>query len=577
MPRKSKYNDSDIIQASQNPLRITNKRVWKIAKYVRLSREDGDEKDESNSVTSQNKILDELVMDFARSSSDEYVVYDTYVDDGYSGTDFNRPDFQRLLKDMKDGNINMVITKDLSRLGRNYIEVGNYIEQIFPLFNIRFVTKAEGIDSFYNPSSVNSIIVPFKNLINDEYCRDASNKIILANNARKRNGQYLGSFPIYGYKKDPDDKYKLIIDEEAAETVRKIYSLFLEGKGKMTITKMLNDEGILNPTAYKQKVLKQNYVNASNIADNSLWSDSTISRILQNEMYAGTLIQGTKRMVSYKIHKLVDVPKDEWIIVKNNHEPIIDMETFKKVQDIMSRDTRIKNDGSGEVSLFAGYIRCADCKRAMNKKATNNKLKTYHYYVCNTYRKKSKGACTKHTIRSDYLEELVLESIKLQIKLATEMEVLINKINKSEKRNIYNNNIERMIKAKMNDLEKNKKLKKSLYEDWKLGDITREEYLEYKNSYEKEITTIEDNIKCLEEEKEKYKEQVLGDNNWIENLKTKKNITKLTREIVIELIDCIYVHEGGDITIKFKFADEYERMIEYIKTNEELTLEIRAV
>ena len=161
------------------------------------SKEDGDDKDESNSVVSQDKILDDLIMDLAQSCEDEFVVYDTYVDDGFSGTDFNRPSFQKLLRDMKDNYINMIVTKDLSRLGRNYIEVGNYIEQIFPLFNIRFVTKAEDIDSYSKPTSVNSILVPFKNLINDEYCRDISNKIILANNSRKKNGQYLGSFPIY--------------------------------------------------------------------------------------------------------------------------------------------------------------------------------------------------------------------------------------------------------------------------------------------------------------------------------------------------------------------------------------------
>lgn len=584
MPRKSKYDEqnlnyqsSAIFPKMKNPFPPQNKKIWYIAKYIRLSREDGDDTDESNSVVSQDKILDDFIRELAQNSNDEYVVYDTYIDDGYSGTDFNRPDFQRLLRDMKDGHINMIITKDLSRLGRNYIEVGNYIEQIFPLFNIRFATKSEDIDSFYKPKSVNSIMVPFKNLINDEYCRDISNKIILANTARKKNGQYLGSFPIYGYKKDPEDKYKLIIDEEAAEVVRLIYKLFLEGKGRVTITKILNDKGIVNPTTYKQRVLKQKYINASNMKGNTLWSDSTVARILRNRMYTGTLIQGTKKMLNYKVHKLVNVPEEDWIVVENNHEAIIDKETFEKVQDIIARDTRIKGDGTGEVSLFAGYIRCADCKRAMNKKSTNNKLKTYYYYVCNTYRKKSKQICTKHTIRSDYLEKVVLESIKLQINLAIEMEKVIKKINKSEKRNLANSNLEKMINSKQNELEKYKKLKKSVYEDWKLGDISREDYLEYKSSYEKEIENIEMNIKYLEDEKIKYKEQILGDNDWIENLKKKKNITKLTRDIVIELIDCIYVHEKGEVTIKFKFADEYERMLEYIKMNEELTLEPRAI
>ncbi len=581
MSRKSKYENSDykngVDSFNRNTFLSNNRKIWRVAKYIRLSREDGDDKDESNSVTSQNKILDELLKDFIQNSNDEYVVYDTYVDDGFSGTDFNRPDFQRLLRAIKDGQVNMIVTKDLSRLGRNYIEVGNYIEQIFPLFNVRFVTKAEDIDSFYKPTSVNSIMVPFKNLMNDEYCRDISNKIILANNARKRNGQYLGSFPTYGYRKDPNDKYKLIIDEESAEIVRLIFKSFLNGMGRVTITKMLNDRGILNPTAYKQQVLKQNYVNSYNKEGNSLWCDTTVSRILRNEMYTGKLIQGTKKMLSYKVHKQVDVPKEDWIVIEDNHEAIIDKDTFYKVQDILSRDTRIKGDGSGEVSLFAGHIKCADCKRAMNKKSTNNKYKTYYYYVCNTYRKKSISTCTKHTIKSDYLEKVVLESINKQIDLCIELEKILKRINKSEKRNLANYNLERMINSKQDELEKYKKLKKSAYEDWKLGEITREEYQEYKNSYENEILNIENNIQYLEEEKQKYKEQVAGENSWIENLKKRRNLTKLTREIVIELIDCVYIHENGDVTIKFKFADECERMMEYIKVNEELLHEPKAI
>ena len=187
--RKSKYQ-----QDYQSNKRA--RKTWVVAKYIRLSKEDEDIKDESNSVTSQNTILDEFV-EINQNDNEEFVVYDTYVDDGYSGTDFDRPDFQRLLEDMKAGKFNTIIIKDLSRLGRNYIEAGNFIEQIFPLFKIRFISISEDIDSVKKPTSVNNVLVPFKNLMNDEYCRDISTKILMANNARKRNGQYLGSFPIY--------------------------------------------------------------------------------------------------------------------------------------------------------------------------------------------------------------------------------------------------------------------------------------------------------------------------------------------------------------------------------------------
>ena len=567
MARKSKYQNSDEQQEKRY------KKKWIFAKYIRLSKEDEEIKDESNSVISQNKILDEYISR-NQNLDEEYVVYDTYVDDGYSGTDFDRPDFQRLLEDMKAGKFNTIIIKDLSRLGRNYIEAGNYIEQIFPLFKIRFVSISEDIDSYRKPTSVNNVLVPFKNLMNDEYCRDISNKILLANNARKRSGQYLGSFPLYGYIKDPKDKYKLIVDDYPASVIRLIFQKFIEGKGKSVIAKELNDMGVLSPTGYKQTVLKNKYVNASNYTGQYIWSGSTISNILKNEMYLSHLIQGKKRMVSYKIHKQIDVPKEEWIVVKNTHEPIIDEETFNKAQDIMSRDTRIKNDGTGKVSKFAGYIKCADCKRAMQKKNTNNKYQTYYYYVCSTYRKISNAKCTKHTIRTDKLEKAVLKAIQIQIDLVIEKEQILNEINKTSHRNLINSGLEQRADVKKKEKEKYIALKKSLYEDWKMGYITQEEYLEYKSSYDNDILKCDENLMILEQERKKYSEQISGDNEWIQKFKAKQNITELTREVITEFIDCIYVHEGGNVTVKFKFQDEYERILEYIKENETKNLKV---
>ena len=212
MARKSKYSSNENIE---------NKKLWSVAEYIRLSQEDsdnGNEKQESNSVTSQKTILNEYI-----EEHDDLIVYDTYIDDGFTGTDFNRPSFQRLLEDMRNGNINCVIVKDLSRLGRNYIEVGNYIEQVFPLFNIRFIAINDGVDSFKNPASTNTILVPFKNLINDEYARDTSIKIKSSLDGKKKKGEFIGAFTSYGYLKDPKNKNRLIIDEVAAEIVKKIY------------------------------------------------------------------------------------------------------------------------------------------------------------------------------------------------------------------------------------------------------------------------------------------------------------------------------------------------------------------
>ena len=563
MPRKSKY---------QKDVSTTDSLVWKVALYIRLSREDEEDKIESNSVTNQRALLQEYL-----KNKNEFVIYDIYIDDGYSGTDFNRPNFQRLLNDMKDNKFNTIIVKDLSRLGRNYIEVGNYIEQIFPLFKIRFISINDMIDSYKDPASINNVIVPFKNLMNDEYCRDISMKIRSAFNTKKRNGDFVGAWAPYGYIKDPKNKYHLIIDEESSQTVKLIFKWALEGKGRNTIAKELNKMGILNPTGYKQKILNLNYTNlsATSFGNDYAWTNTTISQILKNRVYVGDMVQCKERVVSYKIHKIVKNPKEDWIIVENTHEPIVDRDTFNKIQDLLfSRDNRVEKNG--ELSKFAGHIRCADCKRAMNKKTLSNKNRNrdYWYYICSTYRNKSKDLCTKHSIRNDKLEEAVLEAIKLQISLVIEMEEILKEINKSKTVSLRNNNIENNIKRQELELEKNKKLKKSSYEDWKLGVITQEEYIEYSESYTKAINEIEENLKYLYEEKQNYKNQVQSDNSWITVFKKNKNITELTKEIIDELINCIYVHEGTKITIDFRFKDEYENALNYIKENEELSQNI---
>lgn len=563
MPRKSKY---------QNDVSTMNSLVWKVALYIRLSKEDDEDKIESNSVTNQRALLQDYL-----KNKNEFVIYDIYIDDGYSGTDFNRPNFQRLLNDMKDNKFNTIIVKDLSRLGRNYIEVGNYIEQIFPLFKIRFISINDMIDSYKDPASVNNVIVPFKNLMNDEYCRDISMKIRSAFNTKKRNGDFVGAWAPYGYVKDPKNKYHLIIDEESAQTVKLIFKWALEGKGRNTIAKELNQMGVLNPTGYKQKVLNLNYANlsATSYGSDYAWTNTTISQILKNRVYVGDMVQCKERVISYKIHKIIKNPKEDWIIVENTHEPIIDRDTFNKIQDLLfSRDSRVEKNG--ELSKFAGHIRCADCKRAMNKKtlSSKNRNRDYWYYVCSTYRNKSKNLCTKHSIRNDKLEEAVLEAIKLQVSLVIEMEEILKEINKSRTVSLRNDNIENNIKRQESELEKNKKLKKLSYEDWKLGVITQKEYIEYSESYTKKINEIEETLKYLYEEKQKYKTQVQSDNSWIDIFKKNKNITELTKEIIDELINCIYIHEGAKITIDFRFKDEYVNALNYIKENEELSQNI---
>ena len=568
MARKSKYSSNE---------NISSKKIWSVALYIRLSQQDednGQDKHESNSVTSQKTLLNDFV-----EENDDLIVYDTYVDDGFSGTDFDRPSFQRLLEDMKNEKINCIIVKDLSRLGRNHYEAGNYIEKVFPLFNIRFIAINDFIDSFKNPESVNTILLPFKNLINDEYARDVSIKIRSSLNGKKKKGEFVGSFPSYGYVKDEKDKHKLIIDEVAADIVKKIFDWHVNlGLGKIAICHKLNDLGILNPTGHKKIELGQNYENCGMIDNTYTWTPSTVRNILKNEVYIGNTVQGKRRAKSYKIHKIENVPEEEWVRVESTHEPIIDKETFEKAQELSRRDTKVSQK-TKELSIWAGFLKCADCKRAMNKKSSTNKSGSrYEYYICSTYRKKSNKLCTKHTIKEELLEKAVIQAINLHIDLLTNIEQMIKQINQSSFQNLKNENIENMIKAKQIEISKISNFKRTLYEDWKNEDITREEYLEYKRKYENDIERLKQNIESLAIEKQKYETQNTTNNEWIAKFQEKKNITELTRDIMMELIDCIYVQENGNITIKFKFEDEFKRCQDYIENNKSmLDLNVKVV
>ena len=546
--RKSKYSS----ETSNNLIT----KIWSVALYIRLSQEDNDtgvDKQESNSITSQKTLLNEFV-----EEHDDLIIYDTYIDDGYTGTDFNRPGFQRLLEDMRKENINCVLVKDLSRLGRNYIEVGNYIEQIFPLFNVRFIAINDSVDSFKNPMSSNTILVPFKNLINDEYARDTSIKIKSALNGRKKKGEFIGAFSSYGYVKDENDKHKLVIDKESAEIVKKIFEWKVnEGLGNLSICHRLNDMGILNPTGYKKKKLNQNYNNSKIKQEDYSWCPSTVRNILKNDVYIGNVTQGKRKVKSYKIHKIEQVSEQDWVTVENMHQPIIDKNLFEKAQEMRKVDTRVQN--TGKLSIWAGILRCADCGRAMHKKYCKNKSGTiYEYYICGTYRKKSSKLCTKHTLKVEELENSVLEAIKFHIELLIDTENILEQLNNYKTKKLANESILDIKQAKEKEILKINNLKRCLYEDWKNEDITKEEYLEYKKKYEQDIERIKEIIENLDKQKEKQEKVADNNSKWIEDFKKYKNISGLDRDIITELIDYIEVYENKKIKINFKFIDEIE-------------------
>ena len=377
----------------------------------------------------------------------------------------------------------------------------------------------------------------------------------------KRSGEFVGAFPSYGYIKNPEDNHKLIIDKESAKIVRKIFEWKVnEGLGNLSICHRLNDMGVLNPTGYKKKKLNQNYNNSQIMQEDYSWCPYTVRNILKNDIYIGNITQGKRRVKSYKVHKVEQVPEDEWITVENMHKPIIDKELFEKAQGMRKVDTRVQDSGS--LSMWAGILKCADCGRAMHKKYCKNRSGTvYEYYICGTYRKKSNKLCTKHTLKVEELENAVLEAVKLHIDLLVDIEKLLEQINKFNIKRKENENIENMKKSKENEIEKINILKRGLYEDWKNEYITKDEYLEYKQKYEQDIERIRDNIINLEKQKEKQEETINGDNLWVKKIKLYKNITELDRDIITELIDYIEVYENKKITIHFKFMNELNKML----------------
>ena len=534
---------------------------WRLGKYIRLSKEDllrG--RDESNSVINQRRLLEQYhqahLEEFYEGSEE-----DVYVDDGKTGTDTNREDFQRLLSDISSGRINCVIVKDLSRLSRNYTDAGNLIENLFVRLNVRFISLAEGVDSYRNPDSVSNIIVPITNVMNDQYCYQTSKKIRQVFDMKRRNGEFIGSYAPYGYVKDPQDKHSLLVDPEAAEVVKSIFSMFLSGMNKRGITYYLNDHGVLCPTAYKkQQGLKYN---APNAQGNPMWSTITIDTILKNRVYVGDMVQGRQRVKSYKIHIQERVPEDEWFIVENTHEAIIDRETFDKVQGLLKRDTRTAPKAK-QLYLFSGFLKCADCGRAMSRIASKG---IYVYYQCGTYKSLSKKACTMHSIKSDRLEAGVLFAIQQQVHLAVVYSELAARINSAPLKKSKSKRLEDAIAAKEKELAKIMRYKQALYQDWKDGEITRNDYRHMSEDYERQAEALNNVLRALTDEQEQLENGVDAESPFLAAFLKYQNIDKLTREILAELIDHIKVYEGGNISVKFKYADEFRRMGEYIELN----------
>ena len=460
--------------------------------------------------------------------------------------------------------MNCVVCKTLARAFRNYADQGKFLEQYLPTYGCRFIAFGNPyVDTFANPDCTQNMEIPINGLMNDRYAARTSEDVRKTFRTKRNNGEFIGAFAPYGYLKNPENKNAFIIDEEAAEIVKEIFEKYLAGMSKLSIVRYLNDHSILCPTVYKQKRLGLKYQNPhSDPTKNPLWSEKTVGDILKNQMYCGDMVQGRYRIKSYKVHIQEKVPEDEWFIKEKTHEPIIDREIFDKVQRLLQKDTRTspKND---TLYLFSGFLRCADCEKAMIR----SEVKKHVYYYCSTYKRRSKKACTKHSIQHNRLEAAVLFAIQQYVYLAIDYTKIIEQINRAPIIKSQDKKLLEAISKKERELAKVIRYKQAVYQDWKDNEISQTDYRRMREDYEaqeKEITTT---IKKLQNERAEQENGVDTENPFLVAFRKYENVTTLSRDILIDLVDSITVYEGGNISIVLRFADELRRVQDFIEIN----------
>ncbi|HIT71899.1 MAG TPA: recombinase family protein [Candidatus Scatovivens faecipullorum] len=499
--------------------------------YIRLSREDGD-KQESESIGNQRKILQRYIKE---SNLD---VIQEYVDDGISGTTFNRPSFNKMIDDIENGTINMVITKDLSRLGRDYIKTGYYLEDYFPKNNVRYVAITDGIDTYID--STNNDITPFKAIMNDMYAKDISKKIRSVLKEKQKQGEYMCSIPAYGYKRHPSIKNKLIIDEQVKDVVEKIFDMYANSHGSVEIVKFLNSKKYLSPTGYRKTGIVQD--------ENKTgydWNEVTLCNILKNEVYIGNTVQNKKSVISYKVKKIRTIEKENQIRVDNTHEAIIDKDTFEKVQCIIEKrgtNTKLKYD-----YLLRGLLYCYHCKRKLQivlKKNSKRNAKSHPYITCSDAKERG---CYPLNMNYEKFEKHIINIVKKICQIYADKEIFYSIYKKYQNKTLdirerYKKKIEQIDKA---ILDINNNLDK-MYMDKLRGVLQEEDYIRVSQKFNFERITL-----C--EQKKELEEKLIGFDNKIES----KNHTKEEKELD-ELIENFLKLEKIDKIYLFRLINKIE-------------------
>ena len=526
--------------------------TYKAVIYIRLSNAD-DKPGESDSVANQRKLIDEYL-----KNHPEMEAVREFVDDGVSGIVFDRPSFNAMMAFIQDGGANCVITKDLSRLGRDRIETGRYLRRIFPAFGVRFIAVTDNIDTLND--STDGLFVSVKSILNDEYCRDVSIKTRSALEVKRANGDYTGACPIYGYRKDENDRNKLVIDEYAAEIVRDIFRMKIDGYSAARIAALLNERGVLSPLEYKKDRGLPHPKGGFADKNSAKWSATSIIRILSDETYTGTLIQGKSGTPTYKLKELVQKPEEEWLRYENAHEPIIMRHNFDLVQKIMRLDTRTAPKGD-KVYLFSGILVCGCCGNRMTRKTVPYKDTKHYYYWCPTGKKNGCGGSVM--LKESDLIDCVLGNIVAHITNIASLETLLSGLDATRIARDMADRLAGQIAENERRLDKIREYKSSLYENMINGNLTKDEHKALKAKYTADSDTLVTANAGLRNEIEAVLSCKHERMAWTGHFTKFETLDTIDRKMVMHLIHSIRVLGKSEIEINFNYQFEYDNAVEF--------------
>lgn len=551
MARKSRKNT-----VAEPVLIKPGDKVYRAGLYARISVET-ERKREADTIGNQLQLLKDYV-----SEHSDLTVFDIYSDDDISGTDFIRPEFSRMMNDLRDGKIDCIIVKDLSRLGRNYLESGEYIEMVFPFFRCRFISVTDRFDTKFQQADIS---VQLKNMANEMYAKDISRKICSTMRTIQDQGKFAGSRAPYGYRLDPADKHHLIIDEETAPIVKQLFELLAEGNTVHYVATTMNARSIPSPG----RLLYERGIATTDHFKNSKWYMQTVRRILQDEIYLGWMVSGKFRSTYHSTGKKGSqpVPREEWIITKGTHEPIVTEELFNKVQEYFVRmkeehgQAAVYNSKSKKASIFKGHLRCGECGQAMFLRNKHSHGKVTAWYYCALHENYNSSYCVKKAVKKQDVEDIALKLIRTQIKLFTDAREMIIALNKKEssktKHRIYSDQIRNVKKQ----IEKYMSLKASLYEDFANGVLSQSDYISMGQEYAQKADELRIFLAELEKEAQKYSQTYAMNGSWAQIIEQYQNADTLTEEMIDAFIDEMILYNNGHVEVKFRFKDELDEVI----------------